>query len=177
MSGKVTSFYKAQKAPPLPKPASKKPKAEPELPEVHGEAVGKDGELRALNVFAPMPSAAASAEPRPTRASSAAVDLTEDQRTLRSFDLTSKYGPCTGLSRLERCGPLRAAPSAPLSQGGSWLYRAACAWHRRCVAGVGERWRPSPPGRPTRPCSFCPPPPPRAGGSAPRSSGCSLPQW
>ena len=29
-------------------------------------------------------------------------DVDEDERVLRSFDLTSKYGPCTGMSRMER---------------------------------------------------------------------------
>lgn len=30
------------------------------------------------------------------------VDLDEDDRILRQFDLSSKYGPCIGISRLER---------------------------------------------------------------------------
>ena len=31
-----------------------------------------------------------------------AVDLSEEQRALRAFDLTSSFGPCIGLTRLER---------------------------------------------------------------------------
>merc|ERR1712032_273526 len=30
------------------------------------------------------------------------ADVDPDERTLRAFDLTSKYGPCTGMSRIER---------------------------------------------------------------------------
>ncbi|KAG2487430.1 hypothetical protein HYH03_013997 [Edaphochlamys debaryana] len=30
------------------------------------------------------------------------ADLTADEQTLRKFDLTTKYGPCAGMTRLER---------------------------------------------------------------------------
>lgn len=28
--------------------------------------------------------------------------LSEDEKVLRAFDLSSKYGPCTGMTRLQR---------------------------------------------------------------------------
>jgi hypothetical protein len=33
-----------------------------------------------------------------------AVDISAEERLLRSFDLATEYGPCTGMTRLERCG-------------------------------------------------------------------------
>jgi hypothetical protein len=32
-----------------------------------------------------------------------AADLAPEERLLRQFDLDSKYGPCTGMTRMERC--------------------------------------------------------------------------
>ena len=42
---------------------------------------------------------------------SPAVDA---EQALKTFDLTSKFGPCIGITRLERCGPARLAVTTEL---------------------------------------------------------------
>ena len=44
----------------------------------------------------------------------------EEREALRQFDLTGRYGPCTGLTRLERCAPRLPTLPAALAGSGPW---------------------------------------------------------
>ncbi|KAF6250592.1 DNA polymerase delta, subunit 4-domain-containing protein [Scenedesmus sp. NREL 46B-D3] len=79
----------------------------PELPGVHGEA--------AVTNF----------------------DIHADERLLRSFDLATQYGPCTGMTRLERWQraetlglnpPVQVKEMLTGPQGGQWNQ---CLWEGR----------------------------------------------
>jgi hypothetical protein len=100
---KVTSYFKQQKGAAPATQNTKKLREKPEKQLAAGDkeaAAGKDGETTAR----PRARARAARSPQLTRRCMprSAADLTEEQRTLRAFDLASEFGPCTGLTRLER---------------------------------------------------------------------------
>mmetsp|Transcript_37598 Transcript_37598/g.83723 ORF Transcript_37598/g.83723 Transcript_37598/m.83723 type:complete len:120 (-) Transcript_37598:806-1165(-) len=66
------------------------------------------------------------------------LDLSPEERTLRAFDLTSKYGPCTGLTRLERWQRAAKFGLEPPQEVYDILTRSnpqdtkqQCVWHNR----------------------------------------------
>ena len=68
---------------------------------------------------------------------------------LRAFDLTSSFGPCTGMSRLERlaelpcagcCMSMHQAESHAMLAGGNELTSLACSHPRRCCTSWMHFW-------------------------------------
>ncbi|GFR49919.1 hypothetical protein Agub_g12027 [Astrephomene gubernaculifera] len=67
------------------------------------------------------------------------ADLTEDEQKLRKFDLQTKFGPCAGLTRLERWERAQKFGLAPpeevrdiiLALGGPGSPADRSLWHQR----------------------------------------------
>ncbi|PNH05664.1 DNA polymerase delta subunit 4 [Tetrabaena socialis] len=71
--------------------------------------------------------------------SQGAADLSEEEQRLRQFDLQTKYGPCAGISRLERweravkfgLEPPEDVRDIIMAQGGLGSAADRCLWHGR----------------------------------------------
>ncbi|PNW82761.1 hypothetical protein CHLRE_06g292950v5 [Chlamydomonas reinhardtii] len=67
------------------------------------------------------------------------ADLSQDEQKLRKFDLTTKFGPCAGISRLERweraakfgLGPPEEVRAIILAAGGAGSAADKGLWHER----------------------------------------------
>ncbi|GIL80525.1 hypothetical protein Vretimale_16043 [Volvox reticuliferus] len=67
------------------------------------------------------------------------ADLSEEEQKLRRFDLQSKFGPCAGITRLERweraqkfgLNPPAEIRNIIMAQGGPGCEADCCLWHDR----------------------------------------------
>ncbi|KAG2428011.1 hypothetical protein HXX76_011997 [Chlamydomonas incerta] len=67
------------------------------------------------------------------------ADLSQDEQKLRKFDLTTKFGPCAGISRLERweraskfgLGPPEEVRAIIMAAGGPGSSADKGLWHER----------------------------------------------